>query len=205
MRYLLKVFQFEPLNQNQPIEIDVQDIDHLGLIAGIVDEIGIVEIINRLLGNHPLEEISAGYVVKALILNCLGFLTAPLYLFSQFFVGKATEHLIGPDVKPEQLNDSRIGRVLDQLYKKGLTSVFVEIALAAVKRFGVSIKQVHLDGSSICVQGEYINNQPERNLGEIEPKVQSDGAISVNSSVTLTGEFASAGWWCKASRADKLI
>ena len=44
MRYLLKVFQFEPLNQNQPIEIDVQDIDHLGLIAGIVDEIGIVEL-----------------------------------------------------------------------------------------------------------------------------------------------------------------
>ena len=38
MRYLLKVFQFEPLKQNQPMEIDVQDIDHLGLIAGIVDE-----------------------------------------------------------------------------------------------------------------------------------------------------------------------
>ncbi len=56
MRYLLKVFQFEPLNQNQnqPMEIDVQDIDHLGLIAGIVDEIGIVAIINRLLGTHPL-------------------------------------------------------------------------------------------------------------------------------------------------------
>ncbi len=67
MRYLLKVFQFEPLplNQNQPMEIDVQDLDHLGLIAGIVDEIGIVEIINRLLGTHPLEEISAGYVVKS--------------------------------------------------------------------------------------------------------------------------------------------
>jgi transposase len=110
---------------NQPLEIDVQDIDHLGIIAGIIDEIGIVEIINRLLGTHPLEEISAGYVVKALILNCLGFLTAPLYLFSQFFQGKATEHLIGPGVKPEHLNDSRIGRVLDQLYKKGLTSILL--------------------------------------------------------------------------------
>jgi len=28
-------------------EIDVQDIDHLGIIAGIVDDIGIVEIIDR--------------------------------------------------------------------------------------------------------------------------------------------------------------
>lgn len=176
MRYLLKVFQFEPLNQNQPLEIDVQDIDHLGLIAGIVDEIAIVEIINRLLGTHPLEEISAGHVVlkdtashiKALILNCLGFLTAPLYLFSQFFMGKATEHLIGSGVKPEYLNDSRIGRVLDQLHKKGLSQVFMEIALAAVKRFGVSVKQAHLDGSSMCVQGEYLNNQPETILDEAE-------------------------------------
>jgi transposase len=172
MRYLLKVFQFHLLNQNEPIEIDVQDIDHLGIIAGIVDEIGIVEIIDRLLGLHPLEEVSAGHVVKALILNCLGFLTAPLYLFSQFFVGKATEHLIGPGVKPEHLNDSRIGRVLDQLYRRGLTSVFVEIALAAVKRFGVSIKQAHLDASSMCVQGEYLNSQPETTSTEIAPEEQ---------------------------------
>ena len=87
----------------QPLDIDVQDIDHLGIIAGIIDEIGIVEIINRLLGTHALEEVSAGHVVKALILNCLGFLTALLYLFSQFFQGQATENLIGSGVKPEHL------------------------------------------------------------------------------------------------------
>jgi transposase len=154
---------------NEPIEIDVQDIDHLGLIAGLVDEIGIVEIVNRLVGIHPLEEVSAGHVVKAMILNCLGFLTAPLYLFSQFFEGKATEHLIGPGVKPEHLNDSRIGRVLDELYKKGLSAVFMESALAAVKRFGVSTKQAHLDGSSFYVQGAYLNAQLENNLAEITP------------------------------------
>ena len=62
---------------NQPMEIDVQDIDHLGLIAGIVDEIGIVEITNRLLGTHPLEQVSAGHVVKALILNCLARISHP--------------------------------------------------------------------------------------------------------------------------------
>jgi transposase len=160
---------------NQLIEIEVQDIDHLGLVAGIVDEIGIVEIINRLLGTHPLEEVSAGHVVKAMILNCLGFLTAPLYLFSQFFEGKATEHLIGPGVKPEHLNDSRLGRVLDQLYEKGLTSVFMEIALAAVKRFGVNTKRAHLDGSSFCVQGEYLKAQPESNSAETAPSEQSSG------------------------------
>lgn len=158
---------------NQPTEIDVQDIDHLGLIAGIVDEIGIVDITNRLLGTHPLEQVSAGHVVKALILNCLGFLTAPLYLFGQFFEGKATEHLIGEGVKPEHLNDSRIGRVLDQLYEKGLSRVFMEVALAAVKRFWVSTQRVHLDSSSFCVQGEYLNSVPQPNSAATAPGEQS--------------------------------
>lgn len=159
-RYLLKVVQVHhALKQNQPIEIDVQDINHLGIIAGIVDEIGIVEIINRLLGTHSQEEVSAGHVVKALILNCLGFLTAPLYLWSQMFEGKATEHLMGRGGQPEHLNDSRIGRVLEQLYTQGLSRVFVEIALAAVLKCDVSSARLHLDGSSLYVHGQYRNDE----------------------------------------------
>jgi len=34
-------------------QIDVQDVDHLGIIAGIVDDIGIGENIDRELGKHP--------------------------------------------------------------------------------------------------------------------------------------------------------
>jgi transposase len=72
------------------VQIDVQDLDHLGIIAGIVDEIGIVEIIDKEIGTDEREKVSAGKVVKAMIINCMGFLTAPLYLFSEFFEGKAT-------------------------------------------------------------------------------------------------------------------
>ncbi len=35
---------------NQAVNIEVQTINHLGIIAGIIDEIGIVEIINEQLG-----------------------------------------------------------------------------------------------------------------------------------------------------------
>lgn len=55
-----------------------------------------------------------------MILNGLGFVSAPLYLFEKFFVGKATEHLLGEGVCPEHLNDDRLGRVLDKLYEAGL-------------------------------------------------------------------------------------
>ncbi|MBD2005254.1 MULTISPECIES: IS1634 family transposase [Cyanophyceae] len=136
-------------------KISVQDIDHSGIVAGIIDQMGLVEQVNQRLGQHPLQIVSPGQAVKAMILNGLGFVSAPLYLFEQFFVGKATEHLIGEGIQPEHLNDDRIGRVLDELFEAGLTEVFVEIALSAAKRFGVATTTLHLDSSSFHVDGKY--------------------------------------------------
>ncbi len=45
-------------------EIQVKNLDHLGLVAGIVDELGIVEIINEQVGIQPGEIVNAGLVVK---------------------------------------------------------------------------------------------------------------------------------------------
>ncbi|MCY7406231.1 MAG: DUF4277 domain-containing protein, partial [Alkalinema sp. CAN_BIN05] len=36
-------------------EISVETIDHLGIVAGLVDEIGIVEMLNKRLGIDPRE------------------------------------------------------------------------------------------------------------------------------------------------------
>jgi transposase len=96
-----------------------------------------------------------------MILNGLGFVSAPLYLFEQFFVGKATEHLLGEGIRAEHLNDDRMGRVLDELYEVGLSELFVEIALNAAQRFGVATTSVHLDSSSFHVDGEYEGSATE--------------------------------------------
>jgi len=139
----------------QPAEIKVKDIDHLGIVAGIIDQMGWVDAINELVGVHSLEQVSTGQVLKAMILNGLGFVAAPLYLFSQFFEGKATEHLLGEGVKPEYLNDDRLGRALDKLYALGVTQVFTTLAMKGAQQFGVLIKSIHLDSSSFHVDGEY--------------------------------------------------
>jgi transposase len=54
----------------------VQNLDHLGIIAGLVDELEIVEQINQHLGEDPRERISPGVAVKAMILNGLGLVAA---------------------------------------------------------------------------------------------------------------------------------
>ncbi|CDN14861.1 hypothetical protein RintRC_1200 [Richelia intracellularis] len=66
-------------------QIKLQDIEHLGIVAGIIDEMSLVDLFNLLIGNHSQEIIRAGQVVKAMILNGLGFICAPLYLFEKFF------------------------------------------------------------------------------------------------------------------------
>ncbi|NEQ87128.1 MAG: DUF4277 domain-containing protein [Moorea sp. SIO2I5] len=63
-------------------------------------------------------------------------------------MGKATEHLLGEGIEPEHLNDDRLGRVLDQLFEAGLTSLFVQVALAAASQFEVNGDSLHLDSSS---------------------------------------------------------
>lgn len=156
------------------VQIEVQDLDHLGIIAGIVDEIGIVEIINKEIGTDEREKVSAGQVVKAMIINCMGFLTAPLYLFSEFFEGKATEHLIGSGVKAEYLNDSRLGRVLDQIYEYGSSLLFVKIAVVMAKRFEIEPNILHIDGTSLSVHGKYSQLEEEEIEQNSSAEVQSE-------------------------------
>jgi transposase len=72
---------------------------------------------------------------------------------------KATEHLIGEGVTPEQLNDDRIGRALDKYYQAGTTQLFTAIALKAAHKFQVEMNSVNLDSSSISVEGAYKTRQ----------------------------------------------
>ena len=136
-------------------EIQVKNLDHLGIVAGLIDEIGIVKIINNKLGIDVREKISAGTVVKSILINGLGFVSRPLYLFSQFFQDKAIEKLLGERIKTDYLNDDKIGRVMDELYKYGLNDIFIEVVLEVIKKFKIDLKYSHLDSTSFHLDGEY--------------------------------------------------
>lgn len=64
---------------------------------------GLVEQLDRLLGTHPQEIVTRGQAVKAMILNGLGFLCAPVYLLENFFVDTRHRTLVGrgyPESQP---------------------------------------------------------------------------------------------------------
>jgi len=140
---------------HQATEIAVSNLDHLGLIAGLVDEIGIVQKINDLIGEQPGEIVSQGLAIKAMIINGLGLVSAPLYLFPKFFEGKAIEHLMGEGIQASHLNEYRYSRVLDKLYLVGSSQIFTTIAASAAQKFEIDTGTSHLDSSSFHLHGKY--------------------------------------------------
>jgi transposase len=105
--------------------------------------------------------------LKAAILNALGFVSAPLYLFGHFKIraspvtweGKPTERLLAPGITPEFLNDDRIGRMLDDLFEAGVTELFVEVAKSARKAFPFPVQALHVDATSFHLHGVYGNGE----------------------------------------------
>lgn len=139
---------------------ETKTIEHLGLVAGMCDELGICELIDQLIPQDTEQrQVSIGQAVKAMILNGLGFANRRLYLTPHFFQNKPTERLIGQGIKPEHLHDDTLGKALDELHSFGVSELFSLISQQAVKRLGLSPKQAHLDATSFHVDGSYNSNE----------------------------------------------
>jgi len=123
--------------------IKTLELEHLGLVAGVVDQLEIAEVIDdRIpkLRNHNLEH---SKVIKAMILNALGFVGQRLYLFPEFYEKIPTERLLGNGITAADLNDDVLGRTLDAIYANGPTELFNDIALKVMNRldFGVQSQE----------------------------------------------------------------
>ncbi len=149
--------------------MQVEDLEHLGIIAGIIDQMGLEARTNACLGQHPQQIVSPGQGVKAMIiLNGLGFVSAPLYLYEGFFLGKATRHLLGAEVEAHHLNDDTLGRMLDKVWDYGASELFSLIAMNAYRAFGLQVHRYHLDSSSFNVHGAYEDATSGESEGCIE-------------------------------------
>jgi transposase len=132
----------------------VERLDHLGIVAGVCQEIGLAAYLDALAGPSQ-QQVSVGTATVAMILNGLGFSNRRLYLVSQFFATKPVEHLLGPGITADMLHDDCLGRTLDWLYEHDPTALFAGIARQARQRFGLAARQVHVDTTSFSVSGAY--------------------------------------------------
>lgn len=144
-----------------PTHYRSQVIKHLGLVAGMVDELGLVERIDQLLPkDKERRTLSHGQVVKAMIINGLGFNQRALYLSPLFFQDKPVTRLIGAGIEADHINDDVLGRTLDAIYQHGLESFYSQLSVQAVIRLGLTCQTGHLDSTTFHVGGDYNSQLP---------------------------------------------
>lgn len=133
--------------------ISVSNLDHLGLVAGMIDSLGFVETIDRLIPSE--RKVSHGIMIKALILNAMGFSQHALYITPQFFERCPVKHLLGTSYEAADFNDDSIGRCLDALFEYGLNKLFVQLANKACENAGIDTKYWHADSTNFSLEGDY--------------------------------------------------
>ena len=141
------------------VEYETKRLDHLGIVAGLCHEIGLVETINEMLnkekGKDSERKVSCGTAVLAMILNGLGLTSRALYLMPEYMENKPIKLLTGEDLDASDFNDDSLGRALDELYALGITEVFAEIVQTAIKIYKLDVDFAHTDTSSLSLTGRY--------------------------------------------------
>jgi transposase len=140
-----------------------KDLGHLGLVSGMIDELCLVEEIDKYM---PVDgrELSIGMICKALILNGLGFSQRTLYMVSTFFENKPIAHLMGGGIEASQLNDSVLGRGLDAIHSYGCTELYAQLAPKICEVLGLDSRTGHMDSTDFHLDGVY--NSRDGEVGE---------------------------------------
>lgn len=137
-----------------------KNVDHLGIVAGVCKEIKVAEEIDRIIGVDPRQNVTCRQAVVAMILNALGFVDRPLYLFPEFLKNKPVELLISPTLVAEDFNDDVLGWTLDKLSAAGLEEIFMSVASTA-QRYAQGDRFFHSDTTSMSVHGSYEHDDEE--------------------------------------------
>jgi transposase len=151
---------YRPAIPPKPQPYRTQILDPLGLVAGMLDALGLTEFIDKATQQDPeMRLVTAGHAVKAMGLNGLGFSNQPLYLVPRFFQPKPLSRRSAPGIQARHLTDDTRGRTLDTLSDSGVTALYSLIAATAAQRLGLAPTCTPLDSTSGHVDGRYHSDE----------------------------------------------
>ena len=163
------------------------------MIASVIKELGLVDMINARLVPDAQEVLTPGEAVAGMILNGLGFANRPLSLTPHFFANKPLDLLFREGLEAEFFNRFKLGRTLDEAYTYGCDGLFQELALAVCAQEGIDQRFNHLDTTSFSLSGEYVpdsdahaimithgyskDHRPDLKQAVLELMVSQDGGV----------------------------
>ena len=116
-----------------------QVLDHLGRVAGMVDELGIGDVLDHATHQTPdLRDRTGGEAVNAMGRQGLGGSNQALSRVPRFFQKTPPFRRLSPRVAPAQLHDEARGRALEPLYAYGVPERYRLMAATAAERRGLT-------------------------------------------------------------------
>ena len=83
----------------EDMEIITRNIDHLGIVAGVFDELSISEVLDEKLPKNRQHKVPNSTIVKTMVLNGLGYTERRLYLFPFFRgINEVKMELMGEEI-----------------------------------------------------------------------------------------------------------
>ena len=144
--------------------VKVERIDHLGIVAGVIQDLGVIEMIDIRIPPDEREDITTGEAAAGVIINGLGFSHRPISMTPQFFQSKALDILIREGITPDMFNRFKLGRSLDKVFSYSCDMLFSEIALSVCKQEGIDLRFNNLDTTSFSLTGEYVPDSDEHTI-----------------------------------------
>ena len=134
----------------------IERLDHLGVMASVMKDVGLIDMINARLVPDEQAVITPGEAMTGMILNGLGLANRPLSLTPQFFANKPLDLLWREGMRAEMFNRCKRCRTLADAYAYGCDLVCHELALAVCAQAGIALRFNHLDTPRFALSGAYV-------------------------------------------------
>jgi transposase len=148
------------------MDMEIKRLDHLGIVAGVIKDLKLVEAIDQRLqkDENDQEMITPGEAIAGMIMNGLGFSDRPLSLTPQFFETKALETLFRPGVTADHFNRHKLGKVLDSAHSYGCEQLFYELSLQGCAQEQIDMRFNSEDTTTFSLTGEYSDDVDEHTI-----------------------------------------
>ena len=157
----------------------------LPVVAAFAGRLRIRDVIDGLCPVDDRSELTHGQVIEALVANRLTS-PEPLVRVRDWAGGYAVEEVFG--LRPEQLNDDRVGRALDAIAPR-VDSIAGSVGAAAIKVFGIDVSRMHWDMTSMSLHGEYEQADEEYPAPKFgHPKDRRPDLKQVQTGIAVTGD-----------------
>jgi transposase len=146
----------ETLKDSERVEI-AKKLGALPVVKKLLQKLCVREIVDKHCPIRECADYTHGQIAEIFIANRL---TAPhpLFRFDLWAEEFAVAELFG--VSADKLNDDRLARTLDAL-SRCIDEIQIEIVERAVTVFGLSLRQAHLDITSLMFEGAYADGDPD--------------------------------------------